>query len=466
MSAPTRPAAHVSRRPLLRRAAGSVTLVPAAFAALAACAGPGKESSPTGPPRPAGPLTGRLTFWGITAVWGEMSKGVGGEQMAAFRARNPQLELEIADVVPGGPTSVEKLHTAAAAGTMPDLYMANRGYAAQLGAEAVSRALDPYLKGSPALPRDDLWDSHVEDASWKGQQFGVTHSSGVWVLFLNRALWQEAGLSDDRPPKTWAELEQAARHTARVSGGVPERLGYHPTWGNAGPSFWLVHYRQMGGDYFTRDWKPAFANDDRAIQVLTWMKGFVDRQGGPQALEEFRAQVQTSAAGGPFASNRIATLIDTHANIAGLTAAVPQLAFTVAALPLPPNGRPSGWQGGADLHIGKESKAPEAAWAVIEHLMAPERILSFSLALSRIPSRKSVGRSPGYLDKSPHHQVLTDVVASSHNVPIIPGNAELAPIIMNVANDVIAGTRGIREALQEAAQQTTVVVEKWRRHLA
>jgi multiple sugar transport system substrate-binding protein len=433
----------------------------AAFApaALAACAGPGREGASAGPPRPVGPLTGKLTFWGISAVWGEVSKGVGGEQMAAFRARNPRLELEVADVVPGGPASVEKLHTAAAAGAMPDLYMANRGYAAQLGAEEISRALDPYLKASAALPRD-------EDASWKGQQFGVTHSSGVWVLFLNRALWQEAGLSADRPPRTWADLEQAAQQTARAPGGVPERVGYHPTWGNAGPSLWLVHYRQLGGDYFTKDWKPAFANDDRAVQVLTWMKGFVDRQGGPQALEELRAQTQTGAAGGPFASNRVATLIDTHANIASLTAAVPDLAFTVAALPLPPNGKPSGWQGGGDLHIGKESKAPDAAWTVIEHLMAPENILSFSLALSRIPSRKSVGRSPAYLDKSPYHKVFSDVVATSHNVPIIPGNAELAPIIMDVTGDVIAGKKGVREALQEAALRTSVVVEKWRRYLA
>jgi multiple sugar transport system substrate-binding protein len=457
---------RASRRAVLRLAAGVAGLAGAAPTVLAACAASG-GGTPDATPRAAGPLTGKLTFWGIAAVWGEMAKGVGGEQMAAFRARHPQLELEIADVVPGGPASVEKLHTAAAAGTMPDLYMANRGYAAQLGAEGISRALDPYLKASKALPRDDLWESHVADASWKGQQFAVTHSSGVWVLFLNRQLWQEAGLNADQPPKTWADLERAAQQTARIAGGVPERVGYHPTWGNAGPSFWLVHYRQMGGDYFTKDWKPAFASDERAIQVLTWMKGFVDRQGGPQALDEFRAQIQTATArGGPFASNRIAALIDTHANIADLTSGVPNLAFTVAALPLPPNGTPSGWQGGGDLHIGKDSRDPDASWAVIEHLMAPENILAFSLALSRIPSRKSVGRGASYLEKSPYHKVFTEVVASSHNVPIMPGNAALAPIIMNVTNDVIAGKKGIREALQEAAQQTAVVVDTWRRYLA
>ena len=455
---------RASRRALLRSVASFAGPAPAAFAA---CAAPGQGGASSSVPRAAGPLTGKLTFWAISAVWGEMSKGVGGQQMAAFRSRNPQLELEIADVVPGGPASVEKLHTAAAAGTMPDLYMANRGYAAQLGAEGISRALDPHLRASKALPRDDLWESHVEDASWKGQQFGVTHSSGVWVLYLNRQLLQEAGLSVDRPPTTWADLEQVAQRTARVAGGVPERVGYHPTWGNAGPSLWLVHYRQTGGDFFTKDWKPAFASDDRAIQVLTWMKGFVDRQGGPQALDEFRAQIQPSGArGGPFASNRIAALIDTHTSITDLTAAVPNLAFSVAALPLPANGKPSGWQGGADLHIGKESKAPDAAWAVIEHLMAPENILAFSLALSRIPARKSVGRSAAYLDKSPHHKVFTEVVPSSHNVPIMPGNSELAPIIMNVTNDVITGKKGIREALQDAAQQTTVVVDKWRRYLS
>src|SRR5205085_8698962 len=132
---------------------------------------------------------------------------------------------------------------------------------------------------------------------------------------------QEAGLNPDQPPKTWADLEEAAKKTARVSGGTPERLGYHPTWGNAGPSLWLVHYRQAGGDFFTSDWRPAFANDERAIQVLTWMKGFIDRQGGPQALDDFRSQIQASSnAGGPFASNRIASLVETHTIITNLQA--------------------------------------------------------------------------------------------------------------------------------------------------
>jgi len=393
-----------------------------------------------------------------------MASGVGGEQMGAFKTNNPGLELEIADVVPGGAASVEKLHTAAAAGTMPDLYMANRGYAAQLGAEGISRALDPYLKASKALPREDLLESHVEDASWKGQQFAVTHSSGVWILLLNRQLLQEAGLSADKPPKTWAELEELAQKTARVSGGVPERLGYHPTLGNAGPSLWLVHYRQTGAEYFTKDWKPAFANDEKAIQVLTWMKGFIDRQGGPQAIDDFRKQLPPTGAAGIFASNKIGAMIETHAAIADLST-VPGLQFSVATLPLPPNGKPSGWQGGGDFHIGKESKAPEAAWAVIEHMMAPENILNFALTLSRIPSRKSVGQSKAYLDKSPYHRVFVETAPTSHNVPIMPGNGDLAPIIAGVTPDVLAGKKGIRDALAEAAQQTTVVVDKWRRYL-
>jgi multiple sugar transport system substrate-binding protein len=434
----------------------------------AAC-GP-RGSSGNGPAsgrgQPSGQIAGKLAFWAINAPWGQMGAGIGAEQLNTFRARYPALQLEVEDVVPGGAASIEKLHTAAAAGTLPDLYMANRGYAAQLGAEGLSRPLDAYLKQSKALPRDDLWESHLQDASWKGRVFAVTHSSGVWVLFLNQQLWQEAGLSVERPPKTWAELEDAARRTARVSGGVVERAGYHPTWGNAGPSLWLVHYRQLGGDYFTKDWQPAFASDERAIQALTWMKGFIDRQGGAQALDEFRSQIQAiGRAGGVFASHRIATLIDSHTIITDLERSVPDLSFTVAALPLPPRGRQSGWQGGADLHIARESKAADAAWAVIEHLMAPENILAFSLALSRIPSRRSVGQSKAYLDRSPHHRTFIDMVPHSHNVPAIPGNADLAPIIAGVTGDVLAGRKGVREALQDAAQKTAVVVDKWRRYL-
>jgi multiple sugar transport system substrate-binding protein len=425
--------------------------------------------APAGKPSSAGSqLRGAVTFWAINAPWGQMSQGEGGRLLADFRAKHPQLAIEVDDVVPSGPSSVEKLHTAAAAGTMPDLFMANRGYAAQLGAEGLSRPLDAYLKQSRALPRNDLWESHLEDASWKGQLYAITHSSGVWVLFVNRQLWQESGLDPDRPPKTWAELEDAARKATRMSGGEPDRVGYHPTWGNAGNSLWLVHYRQTGGDYFTSDWRPAFVNDDRVIGVFSWMKGFVDRQGGMQALEDLRKQVQASigsSGAGIFASNRIASLIDSHTIITDLEQGAPDVHFSVAPLPLPPGGRQSGWQGGADLHLAKDSRAPDAGWAIIEHLMAPENILAFALALSRIPSRKSVGQSKAYLEKSPYHKFFVEVVPASHNVPIMPGNFELAPIISGITADILAGKRSVREALSDAAQQTSVVVEKWRRYL-
>jgi hypothetical protein len=34
-----------------------------------------------------------------------------------------------------------------------------------------------------------------------------------------------------------------------------------------------------------------------------------------------------------------------------------------------------------------------------------------------------------------------------------------------VTPDVLAGKKGIRDALAEAAQQTTVVVDRWRKYL-
>jgi hypothetical protein len=42
-----------------------------------------------------------------------------------------------------------------------------------------------------------------------------------------------------------------------------------------------------------------------------------------------------------------------------------------------------------------------------------------------------------------------------------PSNLDLEPIIVKLSDDVLSGRQGIREGLQEAAQQTGVVAEKW-----
>jgi ABC-type glycerol-3-phosphate transport system substrate-binding protein len=438
-------------------------------APLAACMGGAAGTADTpGPPRTGG-LTGKLTFWSQSGSFSRFTEGIGADQIRTFREQYPQVNLDVQDILPGGVTQhIEKLYASAIGGEIADLYLASRNAIPELAVNGTAVVLDEYVRRSAALKRDDMWPSHISDASWKGKLHGITHSTGVWVLFLNEGLWRETGQNPATPPKTWDDLEAAARRMMRASAGTVQQVGYHPTWHNGGVVTWLMHLRQLGGDYFTADFKPSFGGD-QGIRALEFMKRFVDLHGGWQALaqvqQEVTGAVTSRGVGWNFGSNRIATQMDSHTIMTTLRKDFPQIAFSPAQLPVPAGGKRSGLQGGTALAIAPQSKQRDAAWALIEHLMKPEHILHFSEELDRIPSRRSVANGDAYLKKDPFRKVFIAEVPHSNWLPPVPGNSEIQPIVAAIVNDALQGKRSVRESLQEGEAQTNAWIDRWRQHL-
>jgi multiple sugar transport system substrate-binding protein len=441
---------------------------------LVACAGPGAtggSGDAANVTARSGRLTGKLTFWSQSGSFSRFTEGVGADQVRSFREMHPQLDLDVQDILPGGVTQhLEKLYAAAIGDEIADLYLASRNAIPELAVNGTALALDAYVKRSPALKREDMWPSHIADASWKGTLYGITHSTGVWVLFQNDSLWQEAGLDPAEAPKTWDDLEAVARKATRpgATPGEIDRVGYHPTWHNGGVVTWLMHLRQLGSDYFTADFRPSFGGE-QGIRALEFMRRFIDVHGGWEALakvqQEVTGAVTSRKTGWNFGSRRIATQMDSHTIMTTLRQDFPDIKYSVAPLPVPKGRRRSGLQGGTALAIAPQSKQRDAAWALIEHLMKPEHILRFSEELDRIPSRRSVANSAAYLQKDPTRKVLIDEVPHAHWLPPVPGNSEIQTIVTGIVHDALQGKRSVREALQEGEAQTRVWSDKWRQHL-
>jgi multiple sugar transport system substrate-binding protein len=448
-----------SRRSALSSAAGG------AAACLALACTPGAGAPPQRPAR----LTGTLVFWGQSGSFTFFTQGIGKEIMDRFRAQHPDLTLEVEDNLSASVVRhIEQVLQYAVGGTMPDVLLAHRLAVAQFGQQGLVIPLDDLLKQSKALPRDDLWPSHLQDGTWRGRLYGITHSTGVWVQFINSHVWRDSGLDPDKPARTWDDLQDVARKTMRLADGKLQRLGYHPTWNSGGALWFLAFLRQLGGDLLTADFRPNF-NNELGTRALEFMKGFVDLQGGWSALSAFQqeisASITVSGAGAYFGSNRVATSLDSHTAIGTLDTHFKDLQYTTAVIPIPRAGKLSGLQGGTALTIPATTRQRDGAWLLIEHLMAPRNILDFSLGLARIPSRRSVAASQEYLQNDPRKKTFIEMVPHSFWTPSVPGGHEIADIVGPLVNDVLQTRRSIREALAEAESQTRLWRDKWQSFL-
>src|SRR5262249_26574248 len=149
----------------------------------------------------------------------------GGEIAREFMARHPGVALE---GVPTPGSMVEKVTAAAAGGTTPELATVDIYTPQSLAASGATRSLEAYLKGSRVVKKADLWPTHVTDLTYKGGLVAMPMGPDLRILYISSDRYRATGLDPDRPPRTWADLEQAVARVFRSSGDEIEHLGFDP----------------------------------------------------------------------------------------------------------------------------------------------------------------------------------------------------------------------------------------------
>ena len=196
------------------------------------------------------------------------------------------------------------------------------------------------------------------------------------MLYLNRTAWQRAGLDPQRPPRTWAELEDATRRLARrAQGDELEVLGFNPA---VVPWWWWVW--QLGGEVIDATGERVLLDrGDAAVRALEFEMGLVNAQGGRDALTRLHLAngVAPADAGNPsvnynqmFQLGRVATWLKTLApqrESARRASGTSSGHFTGA--PPAAGGAPADWAG-AHLRHPYASQEPRGGLGVAGALLA------------------------------------------------------------------------------------------------
>ncbi|MGW5154606.1 ABC transporter substrate-binding protein [Nonomuraea wenchangensis] len=113
---------------------------------------------------------------------------------------------------------------------------------------------------------NDLRPDHRELLTKDGKVYGVPNVHYSVGLVYNRALFTKAGLDPNTPPKTWAEVREAAKKIAGLGAGY---VGYGEySGGNTGGWHFTQAIYGRGGSVLTDDGKKAAFNSPEGKAVL------------------------------------------------------------------------------------------------------------------------------------------------------------------------------------------------------
>lgn len=308
----------------------------------------------------------KLHVWGFPEQ--ESFRGV-HEAVKEFERRHPHIQVIMG--TPGGQAGIDpqKLMTAIAGGTPPNLIWQDRFTISGWAARGAFRDLNDLVERDN-INKEDFYPACWEEACYEGKLYGLPWDTDCRGLYYNRELFRKFGLDPDKPPRDWDELvEYAKKLTILKEKGYYEQVGFAPNFGNA----WLYLYGWLnGGEFMSPDGRKVTLNDPRIVEALQFMCDTYDAIGGFTRVVGFE---RSSGMGGivdPFIIGKVAMVINGNWSLDDIVRYKPDLDFGVVPPP-PPKGKKSlTWSGGFALVIPKGATYVNETWELAKWLVFEE----------------------------------------------------------------------------------------------
>ncbi len=386
-----------------------------------------------------------VEFW----VMGREGEVV-AQLLPGFEQRNPDIHVRLQQLP--WTAAHEKLLTAFAGETLPDLCQLGNTWIPEFAALGALADLDPRLAASRVIAREDyfpgIWDTNVIGGRLKGIPWYVD----TRLLFYRTDLLRRAGI--EQAPRTWAEWARAMAAVKRVVG--PDAYAvllpineFEPLlalalqqndpllredgrWGNfTSPGF--RHALEFYADMFRQGWAPLVGAAQISNVWTEFGRGFFSFYiSGPWNIEEFKRRLTPDRQG------------------EWMTAPLPG-----------PNGPGASTAGGASFVVFRSARHADAAWRLIEYLSRPDVQVRFHELSGNLPARRTAWQDPR-LASNRYAVAFREQLERVRATPKVPEWERIATEMQTTAEQVVRGTTTVDQAARALQDRVNAVLEKRR----
>ncbi|MEV7422902.1 MULTISPECIES: sugar ABC transporter substrate-binding protein [unclassified Streptomyces] len=374
-------------------------------------------------------------------VW---AMGAEGEKLAdvakEYTAAHPNVTVKVTPV--GWDVAHQKLVSAAAAGTLPDVAQMGGSY---LGEFAELGVLEPV--DAKTFDGKDFFPSAWKQGEVDGQAYGVPWYVDTRVLYYRTDLAEKAGI--DKAPTTWKEMRDLAS-AYQQKAGTKWGLSIQPSGLDTVQNFYSFLY-SAGGEIVNAKGE-AVIDSPQAVKALKEYGSYFDKGLSNKSVQPGYDVVKD------FGNGRVPMFFGGPWHVTLLNEGQPQIKGKWAVANVPADASSVSMAGGSSLVISKDSEHKAAATRFLTYLTDTKGQADWYKRTKDLPANTSAWTS-GDLADDTNLQIFKKQMDTAKSSPSLSQWTEITDKVDQAIAKVTQGKASAEEALKTAQSQIEGLVK-------
>jgi multiple sugar transport system substrate-binding protein len=376
-----------------------------------------------------------ITFWHAYSSDSPEVKQLSTVLIPQFEKSHPNIRVQ--QVAIPYDSLHQKLLTATAGGTLPDVVRSDIIWVPELANLGVLTPLDRQLKDFKSLAAVTFPGALATNA-WKGHYYGLPLDTNTRVLMYNSDALGKAGMTS--PPKTWGQLQRLANKLKGTD---------TVAFADGGTSGWsILPWIWSGGGSLTNKQltkATGYLNSPKSVAAVQfWVN--LHRQGQAK-FANVDGGAQTSDG---LATAKYATILDGPWMFPIFQGQYPDFRLKTGLVPAGPGGRSISVVGGEDIVMTKSSSHKSEAAEFIRFMLSKQAQTEMA-QVGQMSIRKDLKTQLTKIH--PYYGIFIDQLATARPRTPHPAWPKMDSIIDSYVAKAIKGDLSVKEALTQAAAQ-------------
>ncbi|MGW1393694.1 ABC transporter substrate-binding protein [Streptomyces nigra] len=299
------------------------------------------------------------------------------------------------------------------------------------------------------FPLDTFLKPVVGTATYDGRLYAVPYVTNAGLLLYRKDILAEEGVD---PPRTWDELERAARTIAPkhgLDGYAGQFLPYEGLTVNAAEAVYSA-----GGSILGDEGERVTVNSEAARDGIDFLARGVREGWIPRQALTYKEEESKQA----FQDGRLLFLRNWPYAYAVASAEGSPVAGKIGAVPLPgPDGPGTSVLGGSNLAVSTHARHPDSAARLLAYLTS-EHVQRQVLTRGALPPvRADLYEDPELVRRFPYLPTLRESVRTAAPRPKSPRYGQVSLVVQAVVRDAMAGHDTPEAAVRRLARELDAI---------